>query len=92
MLQQGSVVSTHLEAFVEPSTNVRATYAIIKKGEGDVDAEAIISFCEEKLSRYKLPRKVELILQCRLCQFSGKALQFDKSRINARGDSLRVRH
>ena len=27
MLKQRSVVSTHLEGFVEPSTNVRATYA-----------------------------------------------------------------
>ncbi|MEH6568564.1 MAG: long-chain fatty acid--CoA ligase [Halioglobus sp.] len=37
------------------------TCAIIVKGEDDVDAEAIISFCEEKLSRYKLPRKVEFV-------------------------------
>jgi acyl-CoA synthetase (AMP-forming)/AMP-acid ligase II len=27
MLQQRSVVSTHLEAYVEPSTQVRASYA-----------------------------------------------------------------
>lgn len=27
MLKQRAVVSTHLEAFVEPSTNVRASYA-----------------------------------------------------------------
>ena len=37
------------------------TCAIIVKGEGDVDAQGIISFCEEKLSRYKLPRKVEFV-------------------------------
>jgi acyl-CoA synthetase (AMP-forming)/AMP-acid ligase II len=34
------------------------TCAIIVKNESDVDADAIIGFCEEKLSRYKLPRKV----------------------------------
>jgi O-succinylbenzoate-CoA ligase len=37
------------------------TCAVIVKGEGEVDAEAIIAFCEEKLSRYKLPRKVEFV-------------------------------
>ncbi|MGI9288310.1 MAG: acyl-CoA synthetase [Pseudomonadales bacterium] len=31
MLKQRSVVSTHLEAFVEPSTNVRATYADLNR-------------------------------------------------------------
>lgn len=34
------------------------TCAIIVKNEHEADADGIISFCEEKLSRYKLPRKV----------------------------------
>jgi acyl-CoA synthetase (AMP-forming)/AMP-acid ligase II len=37
------------------------TCAVIVLGEDKVDAEAIISFCEEKLSRYKLPRKVVFV-------------------------------
>ena len=37
------------------------TLAVIVKGEGEVDAEGILAFCEDKLSRYKLPRKVEFI-------------------------------
>jgi acyl-CoA synthetase (AMP-forming)/AMP-acid ligase II len=37
------------------------TCAVIVAGDGEVDAEAIISFCEEKLSRYKLPRRVEFV-------------------------------
>ena len=37
------------------------TCAIIVKGEGEIDAEGIVSFCEEKLSRYKLPREVVFV-------------------------------
>ena len=37
------------------------TCAVIVLGEDEVDAEAIISFCDEKLSRYKLPRKVVFV-------------------------------
>ena len=32
--------------------------AVVASSEGDLDEQAIISHCEEKLSRYKLPRKV----------------------------------
>ncbi len=37
------------------------TCAVIVKSDADVDADAIISFCEDKLSRYKLPRKVVFV-------------------------------
>jgi acyl-CoA synthetase (AMP-forming)/AMP-acid ligase II len=37
------------------------TCAIIVKGDDDIDADAIISFCEDKLSRYKLPSKVVFV-------------------------------